>query len=235
VGNSTYHALQAKIEKRMADGLTFTLAYTFSKLIDDASSVFSPSIFIGPVANYPVADSFNRHLEKDLSNGDIPRVFSAGWVYEIPRLWKFSGWQIAGMVRIQAGDTVAVSQATNLNSSLGYGTQRPNRAGDPNSFASRSAAKWFDTAAFRQAPQFTIGNSSRNPVRGPGLQDADLMLGKTFRLTERMSLEFRAEAFNVSNTPPLSDPNGSFGSPAFGAITSAGNPRVFEAAGELHF
>jgi hypothetical protein len=235
VGNSTYHALQAKIEKRMADGLTFTLAYTFSKLIDDASSVFSPSIFIGPVANYPVADSFNRHLEKDLSNGDIPRVFSAGWVYDIPRLWKFSGWQIAGMVRIQAGDTVAVSQATNLNSSLGYGTQRPNRAGDPNSFASRSAAEWFDTAAFRQAPQFTIGNSSRNPVRGPGLQDADLMLGKTFRLTERMSLEFRAEAFNVSNTPPLSDPNGSFGSPAFGAITSAGNPRVFEAAGKLHF
>ena len=58
-----------------------------------------------------------------------------------------------------------------------------------------------------------IGTSSRNPVRGPGLQNADLMIGKTFRITERYNVEFRAEAFNVTNTPPLNDPNGSFGSP----------------------
>jgi len=80
-----------------------------------------------------------------------------------------------------------------------------------------------------------IGNSSRNPVRGPGLQDADLMLGKTFRITERSQLEFRAEAFNVSNTPPLSDPNGSLGAAAFGTIASAGSPRDFEFAAKLHF
>lgn len=110
-----------------------------------------------------------------------------------------------------------------------------NRIADPNSLANRSAARWFNTGAFTAAPVFTIGNSSRNPVRGPGLQDADLMLGKTFRLTERLSLEFRAEAFNVSNTPPLNDPNGSFGTPAFGAITTAGNPRDLEFAGKLHF
>jgi hypothetical protein len=61
------------------------------------------------------------------------------------------------------------------------------------------------------------------------------MVGKTFRVTERMRLEFRAEAFNVSNTPPLNDPNGSFGSAAFGSITSAGNPRVFELVGKFHF
>lgn len=235
VGNSSYNSVQARLEKRFSRGLTFTFAYTFSKLIDDASSVFASAIFTGPVANYPVADSFNRHLEKDLSNGDIPRVFSAGWVYEIPRLWKISGWEIAGIVRVQAGGTVAVSQATNLNSNLGYGVQRPNRIGDPNSFAGRSASEWFDKAAFTQAPQFTIGSSSRNPVRGPGLQNADLMLGRTFRFTERVNLEFRAEAFNVSNTPPLNDPNGTFGSPAFATIASAGNPRVFELAGKVHF
>ncbi len=235
VGNSTYHALQAKLERRLSAGLTMTLAYTWSKLMDDASSVFSNTIFTGPVANYPVADSFNRHLEKDVSNGDIPQVFSAGWVYRIPRLWKLEGWQVAGIVRVQSGDAVAVAQATNLNSSLGFGTQRPNRVGNPNSFAGRSVAEWFNTAAFTAAPQFTIGTGSRNPVRGPGLQDADLMLGKTFRLRERESLEFRAEAFNVSNTPPLNDPNGSFGAPAFGTITSAGNPRDFELAVKLHW
>ncbi len=235
VGNSTYHAVEAKLEQRLAHGLTFTVAYTLSKLMDDASSVFSPSIFIGPVANYPVADSFNRHLEKDLSNGDIPRVFSAGWVYQIPRIWKLGGWEIAGMVRIQAGDTIAVAQANNLNSSLGFGTQRPNRILDPNALPARSASQWFNTAAFRQAPQFTLGNSSRNPVRGPGLQNADLMVAKTFRLNEKAKLEFRGEAFNVSNTPPLGDPNGSFGSPGFGSITTAGNPRVFEFAVKLLF
>jgi hypothetical protein len=235
VGNSSYDALQMKMEKRLSHGLTFTLAYTFSKLIDDASSVFSNTIFTGPIANTGVADSYNRHIERDLSNGDIPRVFSAGWVYQIPRVWKISGWQVAGLVRVQSGDTVAVSQATNNNSSLGFGTQRPNRVSDPNTLATRSASQWFNTAAFTAVPQFVIGNSSRNPVRGPGLQNADLMIGKTFRMTERLNMEFRAEAFNMTNTPPLNDPSGSFGSAAFGTITTAGNPRDFEFALKVHF
>lgn len=235
VGNSTYHAAQAKLEKRFSRGLTFSFAYTFSKLIDDASSVFSNTIFTGPIANTGVADAYNRRLERDLSNGDIPRVFTGGWIYELPRVWKISGWRVGGLVRVQAGDTVAVTQATNFNSNLGYGTERPNRVSNPNDLARRSVAQWFNTAAFTQAGQFAVGNSSRNPVRGPGLQNADLMIGKTFRLTERLSFEFRAEAFNVSNTPPFNDPSGSFGSAAFGTITSAGNPRDFEFAGKLRF
>jgi hypothetical protein len=230
VGQSTYHAFQAKVEKRMGRGFTLTAAYTRSKLIDDASSVFSNTIFTGPLVNTGVADAFNRHLEKDLSNGDIPNVFSAGWVWQLPH-----GFTIAGMVRVQSGIPVTVSQATNFNVSYGFGVQRPNRLRDPNDFAARSVQRWFDTTAFTQAPAFTIGNSSRNPVRGPGLQNADLMVGKTFRLTERAAMELRAEVFNVSNTPPLGDPNGSFGSPAFASITTAGNPRLFEFAARVRF
>ncbi len=236
VGNSTYEAASIKLEKRLSRGLTINGAYTFSKLIDDASSVFSQTIFTGPVLNTTgAADAFNRHLEKDLSLGDIPQVFAMGWVYDIPKLWKISGWQLAGIVRIQTGDTVAVTQATNNNSSLGFAVQRPNRIGNPNNFSGRTVAKYFNTADFTAASQFVIGTSSRNPVRGPGLQNADLMIGKTFRITERINFEFRAEVFNVSNTPPLNDPNGSFGSAAFGSITSAGNPRDFEFVGKVHF
>jgi hypothetical protein len=235
MGNSTYHAIEAKLEKRLSRGLTFTFAYTFSKLIDDASSVFSTTVFTGPIANTGVADAYNRHLEKSLSNGDIPRIFAAGWVYELPRWWRIGGWRVGGIVRLQSGDMVTVSQATNLNSNLGFGTQRPNEVGDPNSLAGRSVAQWFSKAAFTQAGQFVIGNSPRNPVRGPGLQEADLMLSKSFSLSERARMEFRAEVFNVSNTPPFNDPNGSFGSPAFGTVSSAGNPRDFEAALKLHF
>ena len=236
VGNSTYEAAAAKLEKRVSRGLTVNAAFTFSKLLDDASSVFSQTIFTGPVLNSTgAADAFNRHLEKTYSSGDIPKVFALGWVYEIPRVWKVAGWQLAGLVRVQSGDAVAVTQATNNNSSLGYAVQRPNEVANPNDFTGRTVGKYFNTAAFVGVPQFVIGNSSRNPIRGPGLQNADLMLGKTFRITERFRMEFRAEAFNVSNTPALSDPNGSFGSAAFGSITSASNPRDFEFVAKLHF
>ena len=172
VGQSTYNAATAKLERRLSRGLTVTASYTFSKLIDDASSVFSQTIFTGPVLGTTgAADANNRHLEKDLSSGDIPRVFSLGWVYDIPRLWKISGWQLAGLVRVQAGDMVPVTQATNNNSALGFVVQRPNRVSDPNEFAGRSVAKYFNTAAFAPAGPFVIGNSSRDPVRGPGLAE----------------------------------------------------------------
>lgn len=236
VADSEYEALQMKLEKRFSRGLTFTLSYTFSKLIDDASTYFSQTIFTGPtLTTIGAADAFNRKLERDVSSGDIPRVFAAAWVYRIPRWWRISGWEIGGLLRIQAGDAVPVTQATNTLSAFGYAVQRPNRTANPNAFAGRSAGEWFDKSAFSVAGQFSIGNSSRNPVRGPGLQSADLMIGKTFRMSERFNLEFRAEAFNVSNTPPLNDPNGSFGSAAFGTITSAGNPRDFEFAIKLKF
>jgi hypothetical protein len=235
IGSSSYSALAAKLEKRLSSGLTFSVAYTWSKLLDTASSVFSQTIFTGPVLNTGVADANNLRLERDFSQGDIPHVFSSGWVYQIPRFWKISGLEFSGLVRLQSGDRVTVSQATNSNSNLGYGAQRPNRISNPNDFPNHSVAQWFNKAAFTTAPQFTLGTSSRNPVRGPGLTGADLMLGKLFRITERVNLEFRAEVFNITNTPPLSDPNGSFGSAAFGTITSAGNPRVVELAAKIHF
>src|SRR6185369_5308269 len=79
------------------------------------------------------------------------------------------GWQMATIVRLQSGSPVAVTQATNLNAFAGYGIQRPNRTGDTAlSSEERSTARWFNTAAFTQAPQFTLGSSSRNPIIGPG-------------------------------------------------------------------
>ena len=236
VGQSSYNAFTLKLERRLTRGLTINAAFTHSKLLDDASNVFSQTIFTGPVLGTTgAADAGNRHLEKDISTGDIPRVLALGWVYDLPRLGKFAGWQIAGLVRVQTGAAIPVTQANNNNSSLGYAVQRPDRIANPNDFENRSVARYFNTAAFTEVPQFVIGNSSRNPVRGPGLQNADLMLGKTFHLNEHLRLEFRAETFNVSNTPPLNDPNGSLGNPAFGSITSAGNPRVFEFVGKFHF
>ncbi len=153
--------------------------------------------------------------------------------------WKdylVGGWQLASVIRFQSGSPIAITQATNLNAFAGFGIQRPNRVAEPGLPAGqRTISRYFNTAAFGQAPQFTIGDSSRNPVSGPGYQTADVMLGKTFVITERFRTEFRAEAFNVANTPPLGNPNASFGNAAFGSITSALDPRVFEFVLKLHF
>jgi hypothetical protein len=237
VGHSTYHSAQARAEKRLARGLTLTLAYTFSRLIDDAGAVFDSALLSGPVANFQAADSFNRRLEKDVSTGNVPHNFSAGFVYErAGRSRWLRGWQVAGMVRAQSGSPVAVTQANNLNAFAGFGVQRPNRVANPQlARGERSTARWFDTAAFRPAPQFTLGNSSRNPVVGPGYRAVDLMVGRSFRLGEARRLELRAEAFNAMNTPLLGNPNGSFGAPGFGSITTALDPRVWELVAKFHF
>lgn len=248
VGNSQYNALQVKLEKRHSRDLAFLVSYTRSKLIDDASSVFDASILTGPVANFPVADSFNRKLERDVSNGDIPNVFVGSFTYELPfgpnRRFHPAGfmghflsrWEVAGIVTLQSGLPLAVTQATNFNAFAGFGTQRPNRVANPELPSSqRSTAQFFNTAAFQIAPQFTLGTSSRNPVRGPSLRNLDLGLIKRTSLREPLNVEFRAEIFNLTNTPPLGNPNTILGTPGFGTITSAGDPRLIQFALKLNF
>jgi hypothetical protein len=232
VGNTNYHALQMKLERRFSRGLSFLVSYTRSKLIDEASSVFDASILTGPIANFPVADSFNRKLERDVSNGDMPNVFVASFTYALP----FWDLELAGIVTLQSGLPLAVTQATNFNAFAGFGTQRPNLIADPNLPSSeQTTSRFFNTAAFTIAPQFTIGNSSRNPVRGPGYRNADLALIKHFYFTETANLEFRTEVFNLTNTPPLGAPNVVAGSAGFGSITSAGDPRVVQFGVKLNF
>jgi hypothetical protein len=247
IGNSSYNAVQARLEKRFSRGLSLLVSYTRSKLIDDASSVFDSSIFTGPVANYPVANGFDRRLDRDVSNGDIPNVTAVSWTYEIPVgghnlnpkgiAAKFTnGWQISGIVSIQSGIPVAVTQATNFNAFAGYGTQRPSCVANttlPDS--ERSTAKFFNVDAFQITPQFFLGTCSRNPVRGPSYQDADLALIKRTMITERFSLDFRTEVFNLTNTPPLGAPNAVDGSAGFGSITTAGDPRVMQFALKFNF
>ena len=242
VGNTSYHALLAKLEKRFSRGLSFLVSYTRSKLIDDAGSVFDASIQTGPVANYPVADSFNRALERDVSTGDLPHVLTASGTIDFAlgrgSRWRVlrEGWQLAVTGIAQSGLPFPVTQLTNFNAFAGFGVQRPNRLRNPSlPGRERSTARWFDTTAFAIAPQFTLGTSSRNPVRGPGYRNLDLALIKLTQIRDSLTLEIRGEVFNATNTPPLGNPNGVAGSPAFGTITTAGDPRVIQIAFKLNF
>jgi hypothetical protein len=248
VGTTNYHGVTARVEQRLSRGLSYLVSYTRSRLMDDASSVFDASVLTGPVANFPVADSFNRSLERDYSTGDIPHVVVASVVWELPwgagRSRRGSGvlgalandWLLAAVVTRQSGSPVAVTQTTNFNAFAGFGIQRPNLVGDPQLPGhERSATRWFNTAAFAIAPQFTIGSSSRNPVRGPAYGNVDLALSRRVPVTSGAAIELRAEAFNLLNTSPLGNPNGVAGSAAFGSITTAGDPRVLQLAVKLLF
>lgn len=248
VGTTIYHGAYVKLEQRFSRGLSYLVSYTRSKLVDDASSVFDASILTGPVANFPVADSFNRRLERDYSNGDIPHVFVASAVWDLPwgegRRARVGGvlgalvndWTLTGVVTLQSGMPLAITQTTNNNAFAGFGTQRPNLVGDPTLPAGeRTTSRWFNTAAFQAAPAFTLGTSSRNPVRGPAYRNLDLALIRRVPFAGTRALELRAEVFNATNTPPLGAPNTTVGSAGFGTITTAGDPRVVQVGVKVIF
>ncbi|QNI36677.1 TonB-dependent receptor [Edaphobacter albus] len=248
-GRTNYNTAELKMEKRTSYGLTAMLSYTHSKLMDDASSVFDSSILTGPVANYPVADSYNPSLERDASLGDMSNITVGSVVYAIPMgknhriastgvmSWLLGGWNVNGLVTLQSGMPFAITQATNFNAFAGFGTQRPTINGSANLPADKRTVQHFiNTAAFSITPQFKLGNASRNPARGPAYRDLDLGLVKNTQLGDRLTLELRGEVFNATNTPAFAQPNATVGVANFGSITATtADPRVVQVAGKLRF
>ena len=247
-GTTNYNAIEGKVEQRFSHGVSLLFAYTHSKLIDDASSVFSSTVLSSPNSSSLVAaDTFRPYLERDSSNGDMPNVTSFSGIYDLPvgrghRLVPsgvgdalLGGWTLNAIMSLQSGMPVTVTQATNNNAFAGFALQRPNLVGKPNLSADRrTPAKFFNTAAFATVPQFVIGDASRNPVRGPAYRDLDIALIKHTKLPGEAEMEFRAELFNITNTPAFAQPSGSFGSAAFGSITSTTtDPRVVQFAVRL--
>ncbi len=247
VGATRYDGLEVSLRQRFAHGLSYSAAYTRSKLVDDASSVFDASILTGPVANYPIADSHDLARERDYSTGDIPHVFVGSVVWDVPSgagratelrgLWGAlaNDWSVTMIATVQSGVPIAITQATNFNAFAGFGVQRPNLIGDPTlAAADRTANEWFNSAAFAVAPQFTLGSASRNPVRGPSYRNIDLGVIRRVR-AGAAALELRAEIFNLLNTPPLGAPAAVLGAANFGTITTAGDPRVVQLALKVVF
>jgi len=247
-GTTYYDGIEAKVEQRLSRGIYLLFAYTHSKLIDDASSVFSSTVLSSPNSSSLIAaDTFRPRLERDSSSGDMPNVLSFSGIYNLPAGhghrfastgiadYTFGGWALNTIFQMQSGMPVTVTQATNNNAFAGFALQRPNLIANPSlPPAQRIPARFFNTAAFATSPQFVIGDASRNPVRGPAYRDLDLAVIKHTRLGEIADLEFRAEVFDITDTPAFAQPNGSYGSAAFGSITATTtDPRVVQIAMRL--
>ncbi len=241
-GTTNFNAIEAKVEQRLSHNLSLLLSYTHSKLIDDASSVFSSTVLSSPNTSSLVgADAYRPYLERDSSSGDIPNLLTLSTVYALPKFaghglatGVLGGWQVQGILTMQSGMPVTVTQSTNTNSFAGIATQRPMLIGGMSPTlapSQRTPAHFFNTAAFSTTAQFQYGNASRNPVRGSAYRDGDVSFIKNTTLRGKTNLEFRAELFNVLNTPGFAQPSGAYGTTAFGSITSTvTDPRVAQFA-----
>ena len=111
--------------------------------------------------------------------------------------------------------------------------QRPNLTGDP--YGDKSIKNYLNPKAFSKAAPGTLGNEGRGSIRGPGRFQFDVALSRTFRFKESQKVEFRAEAFNLTNSFRMENPTTSFTSATFGQVTSAADPRIMQFALKYFF
>lgn len=234
-GNSTYHALVTRLERRFAGGVTLLASYTFSKTLGDTCG-FSAS---GDSPSCGYQDPRNLRLEKGLDNQHVPHRFVVSGVWELPwgrgrRLgsdWSgltealFGGWAIGSIVSYVSGQPFNLAVAGNPANVGTFGiVTRPDVVGDPWA-GKRTVERDFNTAAFAMPGQYRLGNAARNLLWDRAEFNWDFAALKELWLGERMRLQFRFEGFHFTNTPRFGTPGTTLGTATFGRITSAGTPR----------
>ncbi len=241
-GNSSYHGLNAKAEKRFSSGLNFLVNYTYSKFIDDVTS----NQEIGQVGG-GIQNVYDRRAEKSLSGNDVRNRFVASSVYELPwgsgRKWLHSGpaatilggWGLSAILTLQDGSPDGLVTQVNNTNAFG-GAQRVNVLRNPALPKSeRRIDRYFDTTAVVAPPQFTFGNAGRALLTSPGLANVDLSLLKNHSIGERFALQVRIEAFNAFNRVNLEDPGRTLGAAGFGVIGAARDARSLQLGMKLTF
>ena len=234
-GKSIYHGATIKLERRLRNRYAYNVSYTLSRSKDDASSP-------GPTeseANVPqnVRNVFDDTGEWARSSFDHRHQLIASGVVELPFFAgsgglieaALAGWRVNAIVVAQSGAPFTVNLGID-RANIGAGpAQRPDQLRDPNlPGGERTADRWFDTGAFALQAPFTFGSAPRNSVIGPGSANVDLALAKTWPLQGTSVLELRWEIFNVFNRANFDVPNRIFGSPDFGRVSSAKNPREMQ-------
>ncbi len=263
-GVSNYNGLQASFQRRFTKGLAFDANYTWAKGLSDITG-FSQQ---GGNQGWSNADPTRiRQIEYGTAENDIQNRFALSLNYQLQYGRNFTGIKKAALSGWQA-NTITVWQSGKpfTITSTGSGADNPfesdgkqhgynNRATPQNSGGqdrpnqilsdargSRSNAQFFNTAAFAPQPLGTIGSTKRNSLFGPDFRHVDLSIFKDFPVTERLKVQFRAESYNISNTPNFYIGNGnsaaSFGNSAFGQVSQTDpnyTPRLFQFALKAQF
>ncbi len=245
--NSNYNSLQITLNKR-AGPLTFLVAYTWSKSIDNSSGYADDS-----------TNPYNPNASRSLSAFDMAHNFGFSYTYNLPfqRLTSrsegpvyklLSGWQITGVTRFTTGLPILLSEDGDSSLCGCGGVDRPNYNGQPIHFFDPRKSpnlQWFSTDQFFSEagldpvnnPIYGVpGNANRRFFHGPGLNNWDFAFHKITKITERTSLEFRMEFFNFFNHAQFANPSGNISDATFGQVTGTlAGPRIGQVALKLNF
>jgi outer membrane receptor protein involved in Fe transport len=239
--NSNYNSMQLSADKRFKRGSLIRLSYTFSHALTDNQSDRSTA----PQSFY------NRAADYGPSQLDRRQILSVNYVYELPFFRTqtgfvgkaLGGWQFSGISSFNAGSPFTVTSSGTDPGALGFlGTSasggRPDLIAKASLIPSaRTRLQWFNPLAFALVPTGVTrpGNSPRGVIVGPGYQKWDMTLSKRFKFTERMDLQFRAEAYNVFNHTNFLGLSTAFGGATFGQVTSTRDPRLVQFAFKLSY
>jgi hypothetical protein len=261
-GIQNYNALQISMQRRFANGLQYTLNYTFSKCLTNAMGYYGR--YGDSTASQASADkafqeyAYNLNLDYGLCDHDVTNVFTGYVTYDIPfgRGRQFGsngnkvvdavlgGWQAKAVVTLHGGFPISIYDFADP-SGTGSAEPRPNciapsqetpYAQNPN--PGQNGYLWFNPATMANPAPGTLGNCPVSSERGPGLKNVDFSLSKYFPITERQSLEFRAEAINALNTPILlvqGYVTDVFGGSNFGVINTSEGARNLQFALKYRF
>ncbi|HTM13519.1 MAG TPA: TonB-dependent receptor [Bryobacteraceae bacterium] len=220
---SYYEGLQVRLNRRFTNGFTLFNSYAYGKAID-----FNPST--------PGANNFNVinfAANKGLSDWDRRNIYTMSAVYELPfgqgkhfltsgpGKWVLGGWQLNGLWSWESGLPLDISTSPASLNAPGN-INRPDVTGPVQIFGGIGPGTlYFDTSKFKAPANGKFGNLGRNVLHAPHLFDIDASIFRRFPVRERMNLEFRAEAFNLTNTPQYDRPDTTFTNGTFGQVISA--------------
>lgn len=247
-GSSKYHSVQLRAQKRMAQGVQLLVTYTAGKLIDNGSGRVVSFTVLRP----PAQNAYDLRAERSLSQQDVSQRLNISHTIDLPfgrgqslfsnapplLLRIVSGWSVTGNAVFNTGFPIALTSSgtTGVFSAV----TRPNNIGKSAKLSGDVESRlnrFFDTSVFRIPDPYTFGNTSRTlpDVRGPGRRSYNLALAKRTALIERVSLVFRAEAFNLTNTPFFLPPGLGLGSASFGVISDSSGQRQVQFSLRLLF
>ncbi len=246
LGVSNYNSLQMQLERRLSHGLTVNANYTLARALSNTVDIADAGGGTGSLEGVGAVPSRASTLDYGNSDLDIRDRVAAEIAYALPygeklhglRAVGAKGWQVNAVNVWSTGSpfTIVNSSAQANTGASTYG-DRPNQIGSP-ALANKGTSGFFNTTAFQAQPFGTIGNVPKNSLYGPHIRHLDLSLFKTFDLEKTAQLQFRAESFNVTNTPTLANPDGVLGDPSFGQISATRNgstPRELQFALKILF
>jgi hypothetical protein len=237
-GTQNYHGMLLSVERRVSRGVSTGINYTVSHCIGDYASLYNP---MAMHADNEYVIPNNRRFDRGNCDTDRRHVFNMTAVAETPQFSNptlravATGWRLSGIYRRSSGSPLLLLAGADraLNGLEGSNpNQRPNLLlASP--YGDKSAgplSRYLNPVAFAQPDIGTLGNVGRNSVRGPRTWAFDVSLSRTFQIREAQRLEFRAEAYNVTNSFRPQNPNGTVNNANFGVIRAAYDPRILQFA-----